>query len=915
MIRVCIPLSFLAFALLLALSPARAGTTGKITGVVTDAETAEPLPGANVIIEGTTMGAGTDIHGRYVILNVPPGLYTLLFSYVGYQTVRIKEVRVNVDFTTTLNAKLRATTIEVGPVEVLGERNPLVREDLTNTQVAVTAETIKELPVDAFQDVVRLQSGVTVDNTGAIHIRGGRSNEIAYTINGITIQNPFDNSLAVGIATNAIQELLVSSGTFSAEYGNALSGVINFVTKDGGPRYSGSFRLWTGDNVSTHDDVFQNIGEIDPFNYQRYEGTFGGPVLFFGKRLFFFSSGVYSKRNGYLYGKRLYSPFDGLDISGEEFKFDPLGDGKPSGDGRWVPMNTGRSTNFTTKLTFTPSPLFKITYDLILDDARSQSYERAYKFNPDGRSTDYSRGQSHSFGITHTMSRSTFYTLKGVIGFTNEKSYVFENPFDPRYVPYNLANPITPTGFLAGGTDLDRSRATTRTLAAKFDLVSQVQANHELKLGGEVRQHRLEREFYTLVYDTSQAAPIVPYPWLNPNYTDYVFYVRRPTQAAAYVLDKMELAKTFIVNAGLRYEYLNTAAWYNPDIANTDPDDPGAYLKEAKPKHRFSPRVSVSYPITDRGIIRFSYGHFYQAPVFADLYTNPRFETFKYTRTPTFGNANLKPERSIQYEMGLQQQLTEDLKIDVTAFYKDVTDLLQRRQVLAGTIAADRRFFLVSNVSYANVRGITFSLFKRRSPGSLFSATLDYTFQMAKGSRTDEEAFFFDQKSGKETERTFVFLAFDRTHTLNGTLTLSKPDNWNISAIWSFWSGTPYTPALPSSLAPVQFEENSARRPEYKNVDLRLEKYFRLKGLSISLFSVIENLFDFKNENFIWASSGRALFALEEKLNATQFNTLRQRIRQNPDLYFPESELDHYYVRPEWLSEPRRVRVGFAFEF
>lgn len=888
-----------------------AGTTGKIAGRVSDAESGEPLPGANVVLEGTTLGAATDANGNYTIVNVPPGLYTVVFTYVGYQTVRVREVRVNSDFTSTVNMKLQVTAVELGTVEVIGERNPLVREDLTNTTVAVSSEVIQQLPVNTFTEVVRLQSGVTIDNSGAIHIRGGRSNEIAYLVNGVSLANPFDNSLSVSIATNAIEELSVSSGTFSAEYGNALSGVINFVTKDGGPKYSGSVRFYTGDNLSSRDDVFPHINDFDLLNHARSEATLSGPVPFTGGKLTFFTSGVYVDNKGYLYGTRLYAPSDGLDISSATYRFDPLGDGKPSGDGAIVPMDRSYSTNFTAKLTYKFNPNFKLTYDLLFDRGRASYFSRAYRYNPDGRPHTRSSGQSHSIGLTHTVSNTTFYTLKASYGETSDRTFVYEDPLEPRYVPSNLSNYIPATDILAGGTNLDHSRSDARTFGARFDLVSQVRHNHELKLGAELLAHRLEREFYTLVYDTTQTQPIVPYPWLNPNYTDYVFYLRQPAQFSAYVLDKMELARTFILNAGLRYEYYNTYADYNPDLA-TYAKDPSANLQKASPKQRLSPRLSLSYPITDRGIIRFSYGHFYQMPTFRSLYQNPRFETYSYTRTPTFGDPNLKPERSIQYEMGLQQQLAEDLKVDLTVFYKDVGDLLVNQQVRAGKIAGDRVFNVVSNLSYANVRGFTFSFLKRRAADGLFSASLDYTFSIAEGNQTDADAFFLDKASGKETELVFVPVSFDRTHVLNGTVTLTKPSNWALSAVGSFWAGTPYTPQLPSSLAPVGFEENSARRPILLDVDLRLEKFFRIDRLRFSLFTQVENLFDRDNERLVWLSTGRSLFALEETLNASAFNNLRQRMRANPEFYPPESTLDNYYKRADWLSEPREIKFGIT---
>jgi len=910
------------FYVLIFSNSALAGTTGKVAGRVTDADNGEGLPGANVVIEGTTLGAATDVNGNYVILNVPPGVYNVTFSFVGYQSVRVKEMRVSVDFTTTLNSKLKATTVEVGTVEVIGERQPLVRQDLTNTTVAVNSETIESLPVDAVQDIIRLQSGVTVDNDGALHIRGGRANEIAYQVNGISITNPFSNAQVVGIATNAVQELTVSSGTFSAEYGDALSGVINFVTKDGGPKYAGNLKFWTGDNVSPHNDIFDNIDDIDPLNTARTEATFSGPVPFTGNKLTFFTSGVYVDNKGFFYGRRLYKPTDGLDNSRTVWVFDPLGDGVPSGDGAIVPLNASRSTNFTAKLSYKPVAKIKLTYDLLFDRFRfspelETGYRRSYKFNPDGRAKTKEFNQSHGIGLTHAIGNRFFYTLKAAYSETNSRTGVFDDPDDPRYAATNLANQLTPTVFLVGGTDMDRDRLSSHTYNAKLDIVSQIRNNHEVKLGGEIKVHRLEREFYTLIYDTTRAKlgppPIVPYRSLDSNYTDYAFYIHRPVQFSAYLLDKMELARTFIVNAGLRLEYLDTRANSNPDlIANVE--TPDVDLQKAAAKLRLSPRLSFSYPITERGIIRFSYGHFYQLPTLRRVYQNPYFESYNYTRTPTYGDPNLQPERSIQYEMGLQQQLGDDFKIDLTVYYKDVNNLLQTRQVLAGTVG-DRVFNILTNVSYASVRGFSVALLKRRAANSPFSVSLDYTYQDAEGSFSSAEDNFFDAKSGKETEQSFVFLDHDRAHTLNGTFTLSQPGSWNVSALASFWTGTPYTPALPGSLSLVTFRENSGRRPIFLNVDLRAEKFFKFGGLGFSVFTQIENALDLKNERLIFTSTGRALYSLDEKLQAGTFNNLRERIRANPELYPPESELDKYYRRADFLSEPREIRAGFSLSF
>ncbi|RMD91614.1 MAG: TonB-dependent receptor [Calditrichaeota bacterium] len=902
------------------------GTTGKIVGRVVDADTNEPLPGANVQLVGTTLGAATDLNGNFVILNVPPGIYTVKISFIGYQTVELKGVRVNVDFTTRINQKLKPSAVEMSAVEVYAERNPLVREDLTNTLVAVTKDVINQLPVDQINDVISLQAGVIKDNSGALHIRGGRSNEIAYQVNGISIVNPFNNLQGVGIATNAVEEVSLSAGTFSAEYGNALSGVINFVTKDGGPDYSGSFKFWTGDHVSSRDDIFFNIGDFDPLNHTRIEWTFGGPMPIFGKKFTFFTSGVREVDDGYLYGIRVYNPDEILFIDQESFVIDPLGNGRADGDRKIVPMNTRESLNLTGKFTWKPSTKFKLTYDLILDDGErfpvvqgGVNIFRRFRFNPDGRAKTFNNGTNHSIGITHTLSSKTFYTLKLGIGFIHERTYAFKDPFDPRYVPSfegRITNNLFPqTDFIAGGTDLRRNWFKSRTLTAKLDVVSQVHPDHELKFGAEFQHHRLEAESYTLLYRVGDEKPLIPYPFLNPEFTDYQYYKRKPVQAAIYFLDKMEIAKTFILNIGARYEFLHTRALYNPDLAGTVDTGVDKNLVRSSPKHRLAPRISLSFPITDRGIIRFSYGHFYQNPTFISIFTNPRFEDLDFNAVPTFGNANLNPERSVQYEVGLQQQFTEDLKIDLTVFYKDVTNLIQVRRVFAGEVALDKEFNVVTNISYANVRGFTFSLLKRKSPGGLLSATLDYTFQIGEGAFDDPLLLALDARSGRATEQKFVPLDFDRTHTLNATLILSKDNDWAFSAIGNLWTGTPYTPRVPSSVQPVRFEVNSARRPLQKNVDLKFEKFFHYKGMRASLFVQINNAFDFKNERFVWSSTGRSLTALEETINPTRFDLLRQRIQRDPDNFFPVRFLDNFFKREDWLGPPREVRWGLTFDF
>ncbi len=232
-----------------------AGITGKISGKVTDAQSGEALIGINIIIDGTTQGAATGLDGTYIINNVEPGNYSIVFSGVGYQKKIITNVTVASDFTTSLDVELSTEAIGLETV-VIEATKPLVRKDLTSSHTTIDNTQIEALPVENIDQILSLQAGISKGVDGELHIRGGRSNEIAYNINGASAINPFDFGRTVQISTNAIQELSVVSGTFNAEYGNALSGVVNTVTKEGGNKYKGSVSYYTGDYLSSNKDIF-----------------------------------------------------------------------------------------------------------------------------------------------------------------------------------------------------------------------------------------------------------------------------------------------------------------------------------------------------------------------------------------------------------------------------------------------------------------------------------------------------------------------------------------------------------------------------------------------------------------------------------------------------------------------------------
>jgi len=281
-----------------------ATTTGKIAGVVKDGETGQPLPGVNVIIMGTSFGASTDVDGRYFIINLPAGKYDVQASMIGYRATIMRDVQVISGLTAEVDYNLALQVLEAEEaVEVVAER-PVVQRDLTSGRSIVSSEEIENMPVESVSGVIGTKAGVITDNSGGLHIRGGRSGEVVYMIDGVPMTNPAGSSIAVSLENQSIQELQILSGTFNAEYGQAMSGIINIVTKEGSDKYAGAISSYIGDYYTTNTDVFEFGDELDILNMYNINGSLSGPMPFMGNKFSFFLSGRHYKNGGYIRGIR-----------------------------------------------------------------------------------------------------------------------------------------------------------------------------------------------------------------------------------------------------------------------------------------------------------------------------------------------------------------------------------------------------------------------------------------------------------------------------------------------------------------------------------------------------------------------------------------------------------------------------------
>jgi outer membrane receptor protein involved in Fe transport len=249
-----------------------AGTTGKIAGKVTDAETGQPLVGVNIIVEGTTLGAATNLDGSYAILNVPPGTYNVRFSMVSYERIVVRGVVVEIDLTSNVDAELKSATLTVDEV-VISARQPVVVKDVANSVTNIKTENIQTLPVQTVSEVLNLQAGIQQGSTGIL-VRGGGANQTVYMVDGMNLNDERSNIPYSAVSLASAKNIQVQTGGFNAEYGNVRSGIVNIVTKDGErDRYTATINV----SIAPPQKKHFGISPYDPNSY--YNRPYTDPAV------------------------------------------------------------------------------------------------------------------------------------------------------------------------------------------------------------------------------------------------------------------------------------------------------------------------------------------------------------------------------------------------------------------------------------------------------------------------------------------------------------------------------------------------------------------------------------------------------------------------------------------------------------
>jgi outer membrane receptor protein involved in Fe transport len=756
---------------------------------------------------------------------------------MGYKSVRITGVTVKPDLTQTINFELeKSIAAELEPVIIQAAR-PVVEVDVTSTRNIFSADEIKSLPVDNPVNVINFVSGATVDQRGT-HIRGGRTSEVGYYIDNSPIQDPILNNSLVDLSGPSVAEMVVFTGGFNAEYGNASSGIVNIITSEGSDKFQGSVEH----RMYLPIEMFWRKSDTgDPLNTSesRQRISLSGPLMKSEKAdLKYAVSTQLSRTDDY------------------EPRVEKLN--RPARQTLLDAALTYRYGRTKIKGVFNAEDCRHISsYDV------NRLYERLLVPNTWRRTeiTNY----RYAVNGSHMLNDRSF--LDGSFSVLNghEKIHQPGRNWDPDLswqqnqdlYHWNLDEKRNAANFIVSGDNPYYDLRKNKIYAFRGSYTLQ-KGRNEFKSGLDFTS------FDVLNHDIFAS---------TSNYYIYTYDVK-PHSGAGYIQDKLEF-QGMIMNLGLRLDAFDPNhkvvrdfdhPWsLLPSDADTSrvkfggpngdeaPIGVAAYdstcecmaggLKDATIKWKLSPRLGVSHPITENSYLHFLYGHFFQMPSFNYLYQNERFAT--RGRWMMAGNPDLEAEKTVAYEVGVNTLLMTNASVDVTFFYKDITDMVE--EVTVGPTAAANQqdtdnYVTYKNAGYANVRGFEINLKRPLAENWHYHAA--YTFMVAKGFSSDINEGNLRRFDNQLFPTQTFYLDWDRRHSFLFTGGYGAEKRWSVDLAATYASGAPYTD--PKTISPKP-SRNNLRFPSISNIDVEAHKYFNFLGLSADAFLRITNLFDQRN--------------------------------------------------------------------
>lgn len=906
-------------------------SSGKIAGVVNDQSTGEPLPGVNVILEGTTQGSSSDIDGYYVILNVPVGVYSIRANYIGYKDYVIQNVRVSADITTEINFSLEPTTLELEEAIIVTAERPLVEKNVTQSVAMLTSKELENIPVRG-NDVIATLNSVVIQNDN-VYIRGGRTEEVGYYLDGASATNPLNNTAAIFVIQEAVEEFQVLAGGYTAEFGGANSGIIRSELKTGSSEYhlSADFQ---SDKLATQGSKFLNT-----YTYRDhiFVGTLSGPIIPGNKKIRAFLA---YENNFQGDSQRRFS---------KGFTFTDLVDFRdPSAAGDTVSLSypdgftphqerDRHAVNGTLLFDFSPFKL-RASGAFLWDDRQIDDHPMLRILN-NRLQTDETRNQLLTLKGTYVLNPKSY--IEGSVNYFNSSLERMDDYFgnnwelyydstavaqhtngqviyEQRYVPHD--------DYLLAGIDFERNgdpRAYYRIeknqyIGGNLGIVSQIGRHHEVKIGGDYRQHKIRRfeidprvieqkdNFGTNLSDIpptvmGATGRVEAYGYDNygneldedTSIGDSIFYfgAKKPVFAAFYVQDKIEY-HDLIINAGLRFDYYDMKDEKLKDPVNAQVHPITGYLmadqwEKVDPFTQLSPRLGFSFPVSEKTVFYGQYGKFIQMPELNDMY----FGTADY-RDQLFTGGNfftepvgsgMDPIRSTSYEIGFRQQVSPVAAFEVAGFYKNVKGQVKLVRINPDPNGALTAYNIHTNGDFATTQGLEFRLTLRRT--NRLQAMINYTLTSSEGTGSDELSYITAVEQVSFPPKTVSPLDFAQTHvgSINLDYRFGKNDGGAIlqqlgaNLLMQFNSGHPYNNVNIAGLGQVSPYDagvdymldtrvrtakepmNSSTTPWNYTVDLRLDKTFKITGkLGATVYMRVQNLFNTKNVINVYQLTGSA---------------------------------------------------------
>jgi outer membrane receptor protein involved in Fe transport len=894
---------------------------GKISGKVVDKATGEPLIGATVQIEGTVMGASTNVNGQYVILNVPAGVYSIKVSQVGYTSTTIKNVRVFSDQTTTLDVKLSEQAIQVEAIEITADR-PIVQKNTTSSVSSITSEEIKNLPLRSVADLALLSTGIVYSNAAnasGIVIRGGRPDEVAYYVDGVQTTNKLGGGEGTYVIANAVEEVQVLAGGYSAEYGGANSGIIKTTMKTGTSNYKVGVELRTDSWAKPGKEVLKT------YSYGRndYSAQVSGPVIPGDNKYRFFLAGQYLSS--------VTSPnwYPELNIKGVVDNNVNAKGGHDTLDIYWPARIAGKN-DFDYQ--------FRINGNVLLDlkpfqvriggTHRYINFNNGYfvgnLFNGDRITKTEGYEQTGNIKLTHFLTSTTFYNINFNLynryQHTYDKDYKFDWPaygdsiaaakygYTMRSLGVTWTDPnvyaIWDWTFNRYGTRPGNfSKVKQSYIGATFDFTHQIGVTHEIKLGGEYSRYTFRSYAWsngTLnqvrsnpddtwgMIAVSQRPSYYGYDFFGNNLDEGVDGAKHPVFAAAYIQDKIEFSD-IVLNIGLRYDYIDSDGWDLVDKTNVKFTSDGLIkddqFKKTETSNTISPRIGFSFALTDKTVFYAAWGRFVQQSKLRDIYLGRPY----VSRVVTGGNAyadpigfGIKPEKTTQYDVGFKQQIGDNLGVDISAYYKDIKDQVTAGFQPSAPTASHQSYYMLENADFSTTKGIELKVNLRRT--ERIAAQLSYTYSDARGtgSATRYSTRFYliwqaPTYGGEFQMPTFLMpLLFNYPHSGSMWIDYRFGENdggpilsqLGMNLLFRFNSGRSYTRIDPVTSdygasegsaqhhgVPIE-PYGTSKTPWAYTFDLTIDKTVKIGPVSTNFYVTIYNLLNSKNEVNVYAETG-----------------------------------------------------------